>query len=100
MTRSEDIAEQVLDLHKQLATKVQEMNDAVHKLCGEVAVVKQLDLAVVGQIGDIRERLAMLTTRTMWIAAVVSLGGGIIAAVLTAWSYMASRLNSFFGVRP
>ncbi len=96
-SRAEALAEEVLELHKQLVAKVQTMNEEMHRLIGQVSEIRQLDLAVMTQIVEVRERLAKLTVRVMLIAAGVSLGGGVIAAVFTAWSYMASRLNSFFG---
>lgn len=99
-TRAEDLAEEVLELHKQLAVKVQTMHDEVHKLCGQVSELRQLALAMVAAMGDMRERLANTTIRMMLIAASVSLGGGIIAAVITARVWLASRLDSVFGVRP
>lgn len=99
-TRAEDLAEEVLELHKQLVVKVQTMSDEQHKLCGQVAELRQLALAMVAAMGDMRERMANLTMRTMLVAAGVSLGGGVIAAVITAWSWMSSRLDSVFGVRP
>ena len=76
------------------------MADEMHKLCGQVAELRQLALAMVSAMGDMRERLAKMTVRTMLIAAGVSLGGGIIAAVITTWSWLSSRLDSVFGVRP
>jgi len=99
-TRAEDLAEDLLQLHKELAGKVQSMSDEQHKLCGQVSEIRLGTAALVAAMTDMRERLARLTVRTMLVAAGVSLGGGIIAAVITAWSYMASRLDSFFGVRP
>lgn len=99
-TRAEDLAEEGIELHKMLAVKVQSLADDVHKLCGQVSELRQFSLAMVAGLGEMRERMAAMTMRTMLIAAGVSLGGGIIAAVITSWSWLSSRLDSVFGVRP
>lgn len=99
-TRAEDLAEEVLDLHKQLATKVQAMSDEQHKLCGQVAELRQLALAMVAAMGDMREKLANMRLQALLWAAGAGLGGGIVAAVLTARLWLASRLDSILGVRP